>query len=189
MASQVYGWRMETDSHAWISVVFNFILHKPDSAFCFVSSVFRLHGVRTYHNRAPSGIDVLVLAVTWTKTAKLYKEARQQNFKAPLVTMLFRDGMHVIEHNVYASLTSFDNNRDTLFHVSSDNTPLFAVSEEKPNTSVLLSINVLQVIAESNVRFLEYPHKMHVFVTDSLLANVHLLELCHPLRTSVSIVL
>ncbi|KAI0825861.1 hypothetical protein BC629DRAFT_31621 [Irpex lacteus] len=36
--------------------------------------------------------DVLVLAVTWTKTAHAYREARRLNIRAPLATMLFRDG-------------------------------------------------------------------------------------------------
>lgn len=36
--------------------------------------------------------DVLVLAVTWTKTAQAYREARRLNIRAPLATMLFRDG-------------------------------------------------------------------------------------------------
>ncbi|KAI0769536.1 hypothetical protein BC629DRAFT_790149 [Irpex lacteus] len=36
--------------------------------------------------------DILVLAVTWSKTASLYLEARQLNMKAPLATILFRDG-------------------------------------------------------------------------------------------------
>ncbi len=37
--------------------------------------------------------DVLVLAVTWTKTAQAYLEARRLQIKAPLATMLLRDGM------------------------------------------------------------------------------------------------
>ncbi|KAI0086727.1 hypothetical protein BDY19DRAFT_995482 [Irpex rosettiformis] len=36
--------------------------------------------------------DVLVLLVTWSKSAKLYHEARQLRVKAPLATLLFRDG-------------------------------------------------------------------------------------------------
>ncbi|KAI0809228.1 hypothetical protein BC629DRAFT_1103434 [Irpex lacteus] len=36
--------------------------------------------------------DVLVLLVTWSKTAHLYKEARRLDVKAPLATLLFRDG-------------------------------------------------------------------------------------------------
>ncbi|KAI0083914.1 hypothetical protein BDY19DRAFT_998115 [Irpex rosettiformis] len=36
--------------------------------------------------------DVLVLLVTWSKSAKLYHEARQLRIKAPLATLLFRDG-------------------------------------------------------------------------------------------------
>ncbi|KAI0084434.1 hypothetical protein BDY19DRAFT_997782 [Irpex rosettiformis] len=36
--------------------------------------------------------DVLVLLVTWSKLAKLYYEARQLRIKAPLATLLFRDG-------------------------------------------------------------------------------------------------
>ncbi|KAI0799614.1 hypothetical protein BC629DRAFT_1285243, partial [Irpex lacteus] len=36
--------------------------------------------------------DALVLAVTWLKTARLYKEARRLGVEAPLATMLFRDG-------------------------------------------------------------------------------------------------
>ncbi|KAI0086731.1 hypothetical protein BDY19DRAFT_907923 [Irpex rosettiformis] len=36
--------------------------------------------------------DVLVLIVTWSKTAKSYYEARQLRIKSPLATLLFRDG-------------------------------------------------------------------------------------------------
>ena len=36
--------------------------------------------------------DVLVLVVTWSKTARLYKEARHLKIDAPLATLLFRDG-------------------------------------------------------------------------------------------------
>lgn len=36
--------------------------------------------------------DVLLLAVTWTKTAQAYQEAHRLNIRAPLATMLFRDG-------------------------------------------------------------------------------------------------
>ncbi|KAI0084384.1 hypothetical protein BDY19DRAFT_909860 [Irpex rosettiformis] len=36
--------------------------------------------------------DILVLLVTWSKTAKLHREARQLNIKAPLATLLFCDG-------------------------------------------------------------------------------------------------
>ncbi|KAI0818721.1 hypothetical protein BC629DRAFT_1463743 [Irpex lacteus] len=36
--------------------------------------------------------DVLVLAVTWMKTAYVYKEALQLNLWAPYATILFRDG-------------------------------------------------------------------------------------------------
>lgn len=36
--------------------------------------------------------DVLVLAVTWSKTAPLYLEARRLHIKSPLAAMLFRDG-------------------------------------------------------------------------------------------------
>ncbi|KAI0803011.1 hypothetical protein BC629DRAFT_89367 [Irpex lacteus] len=36
--------------------------------------------------------DILVLAVTWFKTARLYNEARRQRKNFPLATMLFRDG-------------------------------------------------------------------------------------------------
>lgn len=36
--------------------------------------------------------DVLVLAATWTKSAQAYREARQLNIRAPLATVLFRDG-------------------------------------------------------------------------------------------------
>lgn len=36
--------------------------------------------------------DILVLVVTWTKTAQAYREARRLNIRAPLVTVLFRDG-------------------------------------------------------------------------------------------------
>lgn len=36
--------------------------------------------------------DVLVLLVTWSKTAQLYRESRRLRIKAPLATLLFRDG-------------------------------------------------------------------------------------------------
>ncbi|KAI0084424.1 hypothetical protein BDY19DRAFT_997774 [Irpex rosettiformis] len=36
--------------------------------------------------------DALVLLVTWSKSAKSYYEARQLRIKAPLATLLFRDG-------------------------------------------------------------------------------------------------
>ncbi|KAI0769495.1 hypothetical protein BC629DRAFT_1292030, partial [Irpex lacteus] len=36
--------------------------------------------------------DALVLVVTWTKTTQAYREARQLNIRAPLATVLFRDG-------------------------------------------------------------------------------------------------
>ena len=36
--------------------------------------------------------DVLVLLVTWSKTALAYRETRRLGIKAPLVTLLFRDG-------------------------------------------------------------------------------------------------
>ena len=36
--------------------------------------------------------DVLVLLVTWSKTAQLYRESRRLGIKAPLATLLFRDG-------------------------------------------------------------------------------------------------
>ena len=36
--------------------------------------------------------DVLVLGVTWSKTMQLYRESRHLEIKAPLATLLFRDG-------------------------------------------------------------------------------------------------
>lgn len=36
--------------------------------------------------------DVLVLAVTWTKTARLYREGRRIKMSTPLATLLIRDG-------------------------------------------------------------------------------------------------
>ena len=36
--------------------------------------------------------DVLVLAVTWAKTARAYKEARRLNIRAPLATTLLHEG-------------------------------------------------------------------------------------------------
>lgn len=36
--------------------------------------------------------DALVLAVTWIKTARGYRDAHRLNIKAPLATILFRDG-------------------------------------------------------------------------------------------------
>ena len=36
--------------------------------------------------------DGLVLFVTWSKTAQLYRESRRLGIRAPLATLLFRDG-------------------------------------------------------------------------------------------------
>ena len=36
--------------------------------------------------------DVLVLLITWSKTAQLHRESRRLGIKAPLATLLFRDG-------------------------------------------------------------------------------------------------
>ncbi len=36
--------------------------------------------------------DVLVLVITWTKTAQAYREARRMKIRAPLTTIVFRDG-------------------------------------------------------------------------------------------------
>lgn len=36
--------------------------------------------------------DVLVLVVTWKKTAQTYHEAHRLDIRAPLATMLLRDG-------------------------------------------------------------------------------------------------
>ena len=36
--------------------------------------------------------DVLVLLVTWSKTAQLYRESRRLGIKAPLATLMIRDG-------------------------------------------------------------------------------------------------
>ena len=36
--------------------------------------------------------DTLVLLVTWFKTAQLYREVHHLGIKAPLATLLFRDG-------------------------------------------------------------------------------------------------
>ena len=36
--------------------------------------------------------DVLVLLVTWSKTARSYRESRRTGIRAPLATLLFRDG-------------------------------------------------------------------------------------------------
>ncbi|KAI0769503.1 hypothetical protein BC629DRAFT_1533368 [Irpex lacteus] len=41
--------------------------------------------------------DVLVLAVTWTKTAQAYGEAKRLKIKAPLARMLLRDVSNVLE--------------------------------------------------------------------------------------------
>ncbi|KAI0086790.1 hypothetical protein BDY19DRAFT_329647 [Irpex rosettiformis] len=61
--------------------------------------------------------DILVLLVTWSKTAKLYREAQRLKIKAPLATLLFRDGtfyfiillilnvLQVIEH-IFPSLST-----------------------------------------------------------------------------------
>ncbi|KAI0769498.1 hypothetical protein BC629DRAFT_1680760 [Irpex lacteus] len=61
--------------------------------------------------------DVLVLAVTWMKTARVYREARRLNLKSPLVTMILRDGtlyfrillviyiLEILENNIPAMFT------------------------------------------------------------------------------------
>ena len=36
--------------------------------------------------------DMLVLIVTWSKTAQLYRESQRLGIKAPLATLLLRDG-------------------------------------------------------------------------------------------------
>ena len=36
--------------------------------------------------------DVLVLLVTWLKTVQSYRESRRLGVKAPLATLMFRDG-------------------------------------------------------------------------------------------------
>ena len=40
--------------------------------------------------------DVLVLLVTWSKTAESYREARRLRIRAPLATLLLRDGQYPI---------------------------------------------------------------------------------------------
>ena len=37
--------------------------------------------------------DVLVLLVTWSRTAQLSRESQRLGIKAPLATLLFRDGV------------------------------------------------------------------------------------------------
>ena len=61
--------------------------------------------------------DVLVLLVTWSKTAKSYREARRLGISAPLVTLLFRDGewMIVIVYPFYILNRTC---RDVLLRVS-----------------------------------------------------------------------
>ncbi len=61
--------------------------------------------------------DVLVLVVTWLKTAQAYKEARLLNIKAPLVTMLFRDGAIAQPICCNTLFTDSVMNRDNLLHV------------------------------------------------------------------------
>ena len=36
--------------------------------------------------------DVIVILVTWSKTSQLYRESRHLGIKAPLATLMFRDG-------------------------------------------------------------------------------------------------
>ena len=36
--------------------------------------------------------DILVLVVTWSKTMQLYRESQRLGVRAPLATVLFRDG-------------------------------------------------------------------------------------------------
>ncbi len=50
--------------------------------------------------------DVLVLLVTWSKTAHLYREARRLDVKAPLATLLFRDGQFTLLYQRYFLLTT-----------------------------------------------------------------------------------
>ncbi|KAI0086788.1 hypothetical protein BDY19DRAFT_328976 [Irpex rosettiformis] len=44
------------------------------------------------HSTAVIIADVLILLVTWLKTAKAYYEARQLKIRTPIITLLFRDG-------------------------------------------------------------------------------------------------
>lgn len=60
--------------------------------------------------------DVLVLAVTWMKTAQLYLEARRIKVNAPLATMLFRDGKGYIQH-IEGRFIDISNPRDHILHV------------------------------------------------------------------------
>ncbi|KAI0086734.1 hypothetical protein BDY19DRAFT_907926 [Irpex rosettiformis] len=79
--------------------------------------------------------DVIILLVTWSKTAKSYYEARQLKIKAPLATLLFRDGtfyfivllilnvLQVIDGNV-SRQTSYNTWSLHLIHYASSLPPL-----------------------------------------------------------------
>ncbi len=63
--------------------------------------------------------DVLVLAVTWMKTAHVYREARRLNLKSPLVTMILRDGK-INESSIMNAFWSTNDGlyRNAVLHVS-----------------------------------------------------------------------
>lgn len=95
--------------------------------------------------------DILVLAVTWVKTAESYKEARRLNLRAPLVTMLFRDG-----ELIWSRSERYDANPPpgTIYFMY-----VFIVTQPIRKIildilySILLVINVFEVIGANVVSF------------------------------------
>ncbi|KAI0769492.1 hypothetical protein BC629DRAFT_1292144, partial [Irpex lacteus] len=72
-----------------------------DGKYLMASIVFLLNLAPFASNLVPVSLitrvaviigDILVLVTTWSQTARSYQEARRLNIRAPLVTMLFRDG-------------------------------------------------------------------------------------------------
>ncbi len=65
--------------------------------------------------------DILVLVVTWMKTAQSYSEARRLKMKAPLSRMLIRDGtvvqLRLSLPSVYYLVTDHDVPTGTLYFV------------------------------------------------------------------------
>lgn len=67
---------------------------------CVLTSVFQIYFTRftlpqlvSLTTRISVVIgDVIVLIVTWLKTARAYREAQRLNLESPLATMLFLDG-------------------------------------------------------------------------------------------------
>ncbi|KAI0804508.1 hypothetical protein BC629DRAFT_1590775 [Irpex lacteus] len=87
--------------HRTLHIISDFVSQSPVNT-CVISLAYRITVVTDPRLRTQivslvtrvSVIvgDVLLIAVTWFKTARLYKDARKLNVKAPLATLLFRDG-------------------------------------------------------------------------------------------------